>query len=72
MLRQKRYAKDDMLSKHAIASASAPQTEELDRASTALRASWNVHRRVALVIGNSGDRAWGLLDTARQTMRQGH
>src|SRR5277367_4764415 len=36
--------------------------EELDRARR--RDPMEQHRRVALVIGNSGDRAWGLLDTA--------
>jgi hypothetical protein len=36
--------------------------EELDRARR--REPLEPHRRIALVIGNSGDRAWGMLDTA--------
>ena len=52
------YAKD-----HAATVALLRATnEELDRARR--REPVELHRRVALVIGNSGDRAWGLLDTA--------
>jgi len=52
------YAKD----RAATLALLRATNEELDRARR--REPMEQRRRVALVIGNSGDRAWGLLDTA--------